>query len=72
MGARAGGSCSVNASSALVWLEANCAVTVLARTRYAVAGSSPDIVAPSTLQIEMDEMKLNIESFSLLNLSYCD
>ena len=48
-GARAGGSCSVSASSARVCADANCAVTVRARTRYAVAGSSPDIVASSVL-----------------------
>lgn len=49
IGALEGGSCKVNASKALVCADANCAVTVLARTKYAVAGSNPVIVALSVL-----------------------
>lgn len=49
IGALDGGSCNVNASKALVCADANCAVTVRARTKYAVAGSNPVIVALSVL-----------------------
>lgn len=56
IGALEGGSCKVNANKALVWGDANCAVIVRALTKYAVAGSRPDIVAPSVLmQLQLNK-----------------
>lgn len=53
IGAREGGSCEVSARSARVCAEANWAVTVRARTKYAVAGSSSVIVASSVLILQI-------------------